>query len=144
MQWDIDGFSSIECDGWQVLVEEGLKHDDLVALFQKGDEDRVLTCQPGSANVGFTRTGGKPTFVSSTRNQYFRFDIKISAELMIVVVFESLPQTWTAFGMGVVVGRDGVQCLLCRLSNPLRGSEVHVPLAQIDAVRGEIGSTGTQ
>lgn len=45
MQGNIDGFSAVEGNGRKVLIEEGLEHDDLVALFQEGSEYRVLPWQ---------------------------------------------------------------------------------------------------
>ena len=44
VQWDIDALSLVEDDGGQVLVEERLKHDDLVSWVEEGGEDGVLTC----------------------------------------------------------------------------------------------------
>lgn len=43
VQRNVDGDAAIERDRGQVLIEERLEHDDLVALLEKGDEDRVLS-----------------------------------------------------------------------------------------------------
>lgn len=45
VQRDVDALASVEDDGRQVLVEEGFKHDDLIARVQEGSEDRVLACR---------------------------------------------------------------------------------------------------
>ena len=42
MEGNVDGNTAIECDGGEVLVEEGLKEDDLIPVLQKCDENRVL------------------------------------------------------------------------------------------------------
>jgi len=42
MQRDVDRNAPIECDGGEVLVEEGFKEDDLVPMFQECHENRVL------------------------------------------------------------------------------------------------------
>lgn len=42
VQRNVDGDAAVERDRGQVLIEERLEHDDLVALLEEGDEDRVL------------------------------------------------------------------------------------------------------
>ena len=42
MERDVDALAGVEDDGGQVLVEEGLEHDDLISWVQEGGEDRVL------------------------------------------------------------------------------------------------------
>lgn len=32
MQGDINRFSTIERDGWQILIEEGFKHDNFITM----------------------------------------------------------------------------------------------------------------
>ena len=44
MQGDVYGLSTIECNGRQILVEEGLEHDDFVSGIQKCRKYRVLSC----------------------------------------------------------------------------------------------------
>jgi len=43
MKRDIDRFTTVEGDRWEVLVEEGLKTDHFIALLQKSGENGVLT-----------------------------------------------------------------------------------------------------
>ena len=45
MQRDVDGLSTVEDDGGEVLVEEGFDADDLVATVQKGKESGVHSCR---------------------------------------------------------------------------------------------------
>ena len=40
---DIDALPAVECDGQEVLIEEGLEHDNLIALLQECYEDGVLS-----------------------------------------------------------------------------------------------------
>jgi hypothetical protein len=39
MERDVDRLAAVEGNGGQVLVKEGLEHDDLVALLEEGDKD---------------------------------------------------------------------------------------------------------
>ena len=43
VEGDVDWNTPIECNGGEVLVEEGFKEDNLVPVFQEGGENRVLT-----------------------------------------------------------------------------------------------------
>ena len=43
MEGDVDGDAPVESDRGEVLVEEGLEHNDLIALLQERDENRVLS-----------------------------------------------------------------------------------------------------
>ena len=43
MQGYIDRYAAIERHRWEVLVEEGLEHDDLVSLFEERHKNGVLT-----------------------------------------------------------------------------------------------------
>ena len=51
MEGHIDRNTAVEGDGWEVLIEERLEHDDLIAMFQEGDEYRVLSWRLASGNV---------------------------------------------------------------------------------------------
>ena len=42
MEGNVDRNAPIECNGWKVLVEEGLEEDDLIPVLQEGDENGVL------------------------------------------------------------------------------------------------------
>ena len=74
MQWNINGFSTVEGDRRKVLIEERLEHDDLVALLQERGEYRVLTWQ------GLTAVGRQciedGTFVSTTGDYNLSLDIE--------------------------------------------------------------------
>ena len=43
--------------------------------------------------------------------------------------------------MRVVVRSYGIQGLRCGVSDPFRRRKVHIPLTEIDAIRGQVGST---
>jgi hypothetical protein len=44
MQGDIYGLSTVERDGWQILIKERFEHNDFVSMLQEGREDGVLPC----------------------------------------------------------------------------------------------------
>ena len=44
MQRDINRDSRVECHRGEVLIEEGLEHDNLVPRFQECHKDGVLSC----------------------------------------------------------------------------------------------------
>lgn len=44
MQWHVNGLPTVEDDGGEVLVEEGLDTDDFVALVEEGKESGVHSC----------------------------------------------------------------------------------------------------
>ena len=58
------------------------------------------------------------------------------------MLLERLAQANAPSRVGVVVGGDGVKGIFGSLLDPFRRSEVHVSLAKVDTVRGEVGSTG--
>jgi hypothetical protein len=43
MERNVDRNTPIECDGGEVLIEEGLKEDDLVPVLQEGHKNGILT-----------------------------------------------------------------------------------------------------
>jgi len=43
VEGDVDRNTPIECNGGEVLVEEGFEEDNLVPMFQERGENRVLT-----------------------------------------------------------------------------------------------------
>jgi hypothetical protein len=45
MKGDIDGRSAVEGDGWQILIEEGLEHDDFISMLKEGGENGILSCK---------------------------------------------------------------------------------------------------
>lgn len=53
---DVYRDASVESDGGEILVEEGFEEDDLVALLEEGDEDRVLAWTRGSEGIGMEIT----------------------------------------------------------------------------------------
>ncbi len=46
MEGNVDRDTTVERYRGEILIEERLKHDDLIALFEKSDEDRVLAWRP--------------------------------------------------------------------------------------------------
>ena len=42
MERDVDGNTSVECDGGKVLIEKWFEEDDLVSMFQERHKDGVL------------------------------------------------------------------------------------------------------
>lgn len=43
VEGDVDGDTSVEGDGGEILVEEGLEEDGFVSGFEEGDEGGVFT-----------------------------------------------------------------------------------------------------
>jgi len=64
-------------------------------------------------------------------------------ELWSVEVLDSFPQPDPTFRMGVMIGCDVSQSQFGCFCDPQRGSKVHVALAKVDTIRGEVGNTVT-
>jgi hypothetical protein len=45
MKGDVNGCPTVEGDRWQILVEEGLKHDHLVPGLKERGENGILPCK---------------------------------------------------------------------------------------------------
>ena len=46
MKRDVDGDTTIESDRWKILIEEGLEHNNLIALFEEGNKYGILSWPP--------------------------------------------------------------------------------------------------
>lgn len=76
MQGDIYRFSTVKCDGRQILVKERLEHDDFISMFQESREDRVLPCALWLMNkIDAKKILGKNAFVSPACDKDFGISI---------------------------------------------------------------------
>lgn len=93
------------------------------------------------SNASLPESGSRHTFVGTTCDQDFLFDIQVSAKRFAVVGLDRLPQANTTLRVRVVVGCDSVKGFFCSSGDPRRWSEVHVALAKVYTVTGQVGST---
>ena len=80
-------------------------------------------------------------FVSPAGDKDLRFDIEVPVELGSIELFDCLAQTRAPFGVRVVVCSYGIQSLRRRVGDPFRRRKIHVPLAEIKAICGQVGGT---
>lgn len=142
MQGNINGFSAVESNGRKVLIEERLKHDDLVALLQERGEYRILTWQ--ALNTVGRHWVEDDTFVSTTGDYNLGLDVKRPVKGGLVEVLDGLAQAYTSFWMRVVIRQSLFEGLIGSFDDPRGRGEVHVSLAKIDAVSREICGAGRE
>ena len=73
MQRDVDGLSTVEDDGGEVLVEEGFDADDLVATVQKGEESGVHSYRHDPIAVPCQRLAWKSISIQYNCQTYLRW-----------------------------------------------------------------------
>jgi hypothetical protein len=82
------------------------------------------------------------TFVGAAGDENLRVDIEVVVEGGAIVLLDRLAETDAALGVGVVVFGDTLESSVCGLSDPFRRGKIHVALAHVYAVGGEIDDTG--
>ena len=142
MKRNIDRLSTIENDRRKVLVEIRFKHDHFVSRVQECSENGVLSyicirCLSAELNGELSRL----TLICATGDLNLSFHIKIPVQYFVIALLDCLSEPYATLGVRVMVCDCCVESLICSVFDPLWRREVHVTLAQVDAVRGQVGRT---
>ena len=117
MQWDVDGYSTLEYNRWEILIEKGFEHNDFIAGLNEGSKDGILTLKNESIAV-LLKILHCRTLIGAAGDQNLGLDIEISAKKGTIVVLQCLPQADATLWVGIVICDHCVKCLLSSLLNP--------------------------
>jgi hypothetical protein len=131
MQGDIYRLSTVECDGWQILIKERFEHNDFFSMFQESREDGVLPCASWLVSNVPKRCQEILAFISPTCDNDLRINVKVSVELGAIEVLDCVAQTRTPSRMRIMIRSHNIESFFRGNRDPFGRRKVHIPLTEV-------------